>query len=114
VRRPLIFRVWIPETNNEPHSLVFCQRRKNVTLKSCRDGAQRAATLQNRPELAKSRGRNETLLLLVALVGGLFSALGWFCAFFALFFLLALLDDFGLGWRCARGCHFGRLLFFDL
>src|SRR6202000_3507944 len=61
----------------------------------------------------KTRIRNG-LLLLVALVGGFFAALGRFCALFAFFFLLALLDDFGLGWSCACGCCVGRLLFFDL
>src|SRR5579862_3105528 len=76
-------------------------------------GRSSAAPLHNLAGPESALGRT-LLLLLVALVGGLFSALGWLGAFFALFFLLALLDDFWLGWRCAFGCHFGRLLFFDL
>src|SRR5579862_7168479 len=76
-------------------------------------GRSSAAPLHNLAGPESALGRT-LLLLLVALVGGLFSALGWLGAFFALFFLLALLDDFWLGWRCARGGHFGRLLFFDL
>src|ERR1700738_5630699 len=88
MRRPLVLRVWIPKPHDEPHKSVSTRRTNDR--------------------------RKMELLLFLALVALLGLALGFaFLAFLALFFFLALLDEFGLGWRCGFGGHrLRRLLFF--
>src|SRR5216683_8338463 len=88
---------------------LYAPNENDLSLKSRQAGAQRcrAATTKR-------------LLLFLLLVGflGLLGGLGLgfaFGTFLAFDFLLALLDDFGLGWsRGFRGHGFDGLLFFDL
>src|SRR5262249_48126142 len=94
MRRPLIFRVWIPKPYNEPH----------IPASTNRDGRQL---------LLKRRRSTALLLLLPALIALLGLGLGF--ALFAFHFLLALLDDLGLGRSTAFYSHCLRgLLFFNL
>ena len=88
VRRPGVFDAGIAEANDQAHP--YTRRTGSRSI---------AATA--------SRWR---ALLLLFLLGR-----GSFFAFFSLFgFLLALLDDFGLGRSCGFGGDgFGRLLFLD-
>src|SRR5580700_4248192 len=92
MRRPLVLRIRIPKSDDEPHSPLSSR----WLAASCR-ASQLAA-----------------LLLLFALFG--FFRLGFgLGAFFALDFFLALLNDFGLyGRGSIRGDGFDRFLFFDL
>src|SRR6266436_8433734 len=88
---------------------LYAPNENDLSLKSRQAGAQRCCA-----------ATTKRLLLFLLLVGflGLPGGLGLgfaFGTFFALDFLLALLDDFGLGWSCSfRSRDFRGLLFFDL
>src|SRR5260370_9901221 len=88
---------------------LYAPNENDLSLKSRQAGAQRCCA-----------ATTKRLLLFLLLVGflGLLGGLGLgfaFGTFLAFDFLLALLDDFGLGWsRGFRGHGFDGLLFFDL
>src|SRR5437899_305549 len=89
MRRPLILRIGIPKSDNEPH----------------------------RPFSSRPPFERRALFFLFALFAFVaflrFGLTFRFGAFFAFHFLLALLDNFGLGRRCRFRCHdLRRLLFF--
>src|SRR5260370_34203313 len=87
---------------------LYAPNENDLSLKSRQAGAQRCCA-----------ATTKRLLLFLLLVGflGLLGGLGLgfaFGTFLAFDFLLALLDDFGLGWsRGFRGHGFDGLLFFE-